>query len=289
MQRRAEKLGCEIRTSAKVVKILTKNNRAYGIKLENGEELHAENIITTADTKLAMEKLTGYDILKKANSKYAYKARSVKMSVSSVTISPGLDNGIDLESLGLDCGYNVITTGLGTFEKLFKAFDNDSYLLDEKKFHCAAICPSLTTGGKPVIIIRVVPVPMKNWKTLRENDYEAYVKQKEEGADFYVSQIEKYLIPNLREHIVYRDIATPATFERYTGSPTGSNYDMAPYPDNFGIRRLKMRTPIRGLFQPKFSHGIWPSLQAGIQVIDMITGGRIIKGRSRYKTHSMIY
>jgi len=43
---------------------------------------------------------------------------------------------------------------------------------------------------------------------------------------------------------------------------------------------LPTRTPIKGLFVPKFSHGIWPSMQAGLQVVDMISGGKIMNGNS---------
>jgi phytoene dehydrogenase-like protein len=150
------------------------------------------------------------------------------MSPSAMTISLGLDDSIDLQSLGLDCGYNVITTGKGTFEKLFKAYDNDEFLLDEKCFHAAVICPSVTTGSKSAIVIQVVPMPMANRKLLRETDYTLYTRKKEEVANFYIRQVERYLIPDLSRHIVIRNIVSPATFERYFGSPTGSNYDMSP-------------------------------------------------------------
>jgi hypothetical protein len=47
-----------------------------------------------------------------------------------------------------------------------------------------------------------------------------------------------------------------------------------------GKNRVKTRTPVKGLFIPKFSHGIWPSIQAGLQVVDMISGGKIMDGNS---------
>ncbi|HEX2957919.1 MAG TPA: NAD(P)/FAD-dependent oxidoreductase [Chitinispirillaceae bacterium] len=283
MKIRATALGCEIITRTAVNKILVDHGIVSGVKLDTGEFITADTVIATLDTKAALFDLIGNDVLQTVDQKYARKAESVTMSPSAMTISLGLDDSIDLQSLGLDCGYNVITTGKGTFERLFKAFDNGEYLLDEKCFHTAVICPSLTTGSKPAIIIRVVPMPMANWKQLRETDYTLYTKKKEEIADFYIRQVERYLIPDLSRHIIIRDIASPATFERYSGSPTGSNYDMSPYPDNFGLKRLPTRTPVQGLFIPKFSHGIWPSMQAGLQVVDMITGGEIMNGYSRYK------
>ena len=127
---RAQELGCTIQTNAKVNKILVKNHRTYGIQLEDGTVINAQHVITTIDTKVAMEQLIGLDVLEKADKKYANKVKEVKMSASSITISLGLDEDIDLQSLGLDCGYNIITTGKGTFEKLFIAFDQREYMLE---------------------------------------------------------------------------------------------------------------------------------------------------------------
>jgi hypothetical protein len=60
---------------------------------------------------------------------------------------------------------------------------------------------------------------------------------------------------------------------------------MAPYPDNFGRTRLKMRTPVKGLFQPKFIHSVFATLLAGMQVNDMFpsTYRAIMDGNARYK------
>ena len=78
------------------------------------------------------------------------------------------------------------------------------------------------------------------------------------------------------------DVATPATFARFTGTLLGQNYDMAPYPDNFGRKRLAMRTPVAGLLQPKLCHGIWPAITGGMQAVDMILAGEVMGGYSRY-------
>ena len=58
---------------------------------------------------------------------------------------------------------------------------------------------------------------------------------------------------------------------------------MAPYPDNFGRTRLKMRTPVKGLFQPKFVHGVLGSLLAGLQVNDMMLDRSVMNGNARLK------
>ena len=87
----------------------------------------------------------------------------------------------------------------------------------------------------------------------------------------------------MKNHIKVLDVSTPATYARYSGYISGAVYDMAPYPDNFGRTRLKMRTPIKGLFQPKFVHGVFGCLLAGMQVNDMILDRKIMDGNARYK------
>ncbi|MHA1671735.1 MAG: hypothetical protein ACTSV5_14345 [Promethearchaeota archaeon] len=102
-------------------------------------------------------------------------------------------------------------------------------------------------------------------------------------ADFFIDKVEKYLIPDLRKHMKVLDISIPATYARYSGSISGAIYNMALYTNNFGRTRLKMRTPIKGLFQPKFVHGVIGCLLAGMQVNDMILNRKIMNGSARYK------
>jgi phytoene dehydrogenase-like protein len=145
------------------------------------------------------------------------------------------------------------------------------------------ISPSAVIGGKNTLSIGIMPFHPAGWLELKNSDIEAYKKMKEETADFFIKIAEKYCLPGLTENIEVKDISTPATYINYLGSPTGSIYDMSPYVDNFGLKRLKMRTPVRNLYQPKFSHGVWPCLQAGLQAADMILGGGIMHGYARFR------
>ncbi|MHA1355385.1 MAG: phytoene desaturase family protein [Candidatus Heimdallarchaeota archaeon] len=273
--------GGKLLTNTKVKRILVKDGKVQGVRLENGQDIQSDYVITTIDPKVAMKEMVGLKVIRKLDKKYAEKVEAVKMSTSSLNIALGLDDKIDLAGLGLDCGYNVMSTGTGSFERLFDAYEKGEMAFSEKQFHFGVICPSLTTGGKPNITIRVVPMAMADWGTLRESDPKAYKARKEEIADFFIGLCEKYLIPDLSKHIVIKDISTPATYARYSGSPTGSIYDMSPYPDNFGRSRLKMKTPIKGLYQPRFVHGVFASLLSGIQANDMILNGKINNGNAR--------
>jgi phytoene dehydrogenase-like protein len=284
LRKKFESLGGNIMVNTEVVKIITENDKATGVELKDGNIILADNIISTADTQVTFDKLVGYDLLQKAGPGYYYKAKNAIMSPSAFAIHLGLDEGIDLAKYGLDSAYNVLTTGSATHEYIFDLWEKGQLLISDKQFHMAVICSSLQMQTKPSMIIHVVPVHSEKWIRLRENDYEEYKKEKKKMADFYIEKVEKYIVPDLKNHIKFIDIATPATYARYIGSPTGSNFDMLPLPENFGKNRLKTRTPIRNLFLLKFSHGIWPSMQAGLQVVDMISKGKIMNGNSSYKS-----
>jgi len=277
-------LGGELKLNSEVEKILVgDDNIVKGIRLKDGKEIYADIVISTVDTMLAMKQLIGLDVIRKVDEKYAEKVESVKMSTSSMNIGLGLDDKIDLVALGMDCGYNVITTGGDSYDRLFELYEQGEIGFNEKCFHFGVISPTPTTGGQPNITVRVTPMALADWAELRESDREKYNSKKEKLADFFIEMIEKYLIPDLREHILIKDVSTPATYARYSGSPTGSLYDMAPFTNNFGRTRLKMRTPIKGLYHPKFVVGVFGAVLGGMQAIDMILERKVMNGNARFK------
>ncbi len=284
LRKKAEEQGVEIRTKSEVKRIIIENGKACGVELADGESIISTHVVCTTDTKVTFNNLVGIENQKHNKSSYFKKVQSIQMSPSGFSIQLGLDDGIDLEKLGFNCGYNVLSSGADAFEKMFDSWDGGELIQSDDCFHLAVICPSLMTGGKPTLIIHVVPVYAEYWIRLKDENPEKYAAEKQKITDFYIGKVEQYMIPNLRKHIEFTDISTPATYKKYIGSPTGSQYDMLPVPGNFGKNRLPTRTPIKGLFVPKFSHGIWPSMQAGLQVVDMITGGKIMDGNSSYKS-----
>lgn len=272
--------GGEIRFMAEVEKIVVENGTATGVRIK-GEDavINAGTVITTVDPMLAMRKLVGVEHLP---SSYTEKLDKIIMSVSSINVALGLDDQIDMTKLDLDYPYNVISTGLGTAEKLFQGYLDGDQAFSDDCFHMAVICPSLTTGGKNTVTLRCTPFALNQWKDWRDNDYPKYAKEKEKWGDFFIGLAEKYLIPNLTKHIVVKDISTPATYARYSGSPTGSLYDMASLVTQFGPKRLPMKTPIKNLYQPKFAHGLYGTVMNGVQVVDLMLDRKFNNGNSLF-------
>ena len=272
--------GGEIWFGAEVEKILVEKGEARGIKVSGEDEIiRAETIITTVDPQLAMRTLVGDEHLPAS---YVEKLENTIMSVSSINVALGLDDKIDMSSLDLDYPYNVVSTGLGTAEKLFEGYLAGDHGFSDDCFHMAVICPSLTAGAKNTITLRCTPFALGQWKEWRENDNAKYRAEKEKWADFFIGIAEKYFIPNLSKHIVVKDISTPATYARYSGSPSGSLYDMASLVTQFGPKRLPMITPVKKLYQPKFSHGLYGTMMNGVQVVDLLVDRKFNDGNSLF-------
>jgi prolycopene isomerase len=105
------------------------------------------------------------------------------------------------------------------------------------------------------------------WKTERDENGnyirgEEYKALKKEVADIILDRIEEKLIPGLREHILYLDIATPITHQRYTGNKGGSMMGQRPGKENSQGRVASYFTQYKNLFQS----GHWADLGGGIPI-----------------------
>jgi len=117
--------------------------------------------------------------------KYINKLENTIMSPSSFRCCAGLDDSIDLEKLDLDYPYNVVSTGLGTAERLFDAFLPE--IMDSRRLlHAAVICPSLTTKTKNTVPFGSTPWGPK-WmeRTARKQPLKKYQAERK-WADFLI-------------------------------------------------------------------------------------------------------
>ena len=272
--------GGEILLGTEVERIIVEDGAATGVNIK-GEDgvIRAGRVVSTVDPMVALRRMVGDEHLPV---KYVDRLKAIIMSSSSFNVALGLDDEIDVAGLDLDYPYNVLSTELGTTDRLFDAFLRGENAFSETCFHLGIICPSLTTGGKNTLTLRAVPFGPGEWIGLRRKNPERYREEKEKLADFFIGLVEKYMIPGLTEHIVVKDIATPATYARYSGSPTGSIYDMASLVTQFGPKRLPMKTPIGNLFMPKFSHGIYGTTTGAVQVVDLMLNRTFNNGDSLF-------
>jgi len=118
---------------------------------------------------------------------------------------------------------------------------------------------SLAPSGQHLIKV-LVYVPYHHREVWGKGDPEKYRQMKEEFSGKILQQLETKLIPDLRNHLLYYEAATPLTLERYTENERGAMYGLASTPEQIGNLRPPQQTSIPGLFQvghyTRPSHGI---------------------------------
>jgi len=282
MEQRFLELGGEILYKTEAEKILLDKGHLRGIRLKSGEEIFAGSIISAIDVKTTFGKLISMEDVRSINRRYANRIEHIEMTASAFTVNLGLDSenipGIEK----LQCGYALLTSGNDAFARLYESYKKNESGLSEECFHLGLSYQTGHGHEKTVLSIQAVPMPIMNWKELRASDRKQYIAEKEKTAGLMIKIVEKYLVPGLNEHIIVKDISTPATYSRYSGSCTGSIYDMASVPENFGRNRLPVSTPVKGLILPKFAHGVFGAMNSGLQAVDVLLGGAVMNGNSRF-------
>jgi prolycopene isomerase len=90
----------------------------------------------------------------------------------------------------------------------------------------------------------------------------AYKELKNQIADILIDRVQEKLMPNLREHIVGVDIATPITLNRYTANRDGSMMGQKPGKENMQAKVVGYKTPIKNLY----IGGHWADLGGGVPI-----------------------
>jgi hypothetical protein len=49
---------------------------------------------------------------------------------------------------------------------------------------------------------------------------------------------------------------------------------MASIVTRFGPKRLFMKTSVKNLYQPRYTHGIYGSMMGGVQIVDILLKGK---------------
>jgi len=118
---------------------------------------------------------------------------------------------------------------------------------------------SLAPSGQHLVKV-LVYVPYHHREAWGKGDSGKYKSIKEEFFQKILHQVEAKLIPDLRNHLLFYEAATPLTLERYTGNEMGAMYGLASTPQQIGNLRPPQQTSIPGLFQvghyTRPSHGI---------------------------------
>jgi prolycopene isomerase len=244
--------GGEINLQTEAEQILIKNGRVEGVLTEDGRTFQSPLIISNINPT-HMVKMLPVEFQKPL----LKKVRHLEYSLSCFI----LYLATDLDVKGLDLPYFTYLRFLSDLEeedRLLKKGDIPNHptlivsiptLLD----------PSLAPSGQHLVKV-LINVPYDYQEKWGKSDAGKYMQLKEEFSQRVLQQLEVKLIPDLRNHLLFYDAATPLTLERYTGNERGAMYGLASTPRQIGNLRPSYETPIPGLFQvghyTRPSHGI---------------------------------
>jgi phytoene dehydrogenase-like protein len=244
----AKAAGAEIRTGAEVIEIRVQSGVATGVLLSTGEEIHATAVISNADPRRTLLKLTdpthlSPDFVQKLQH---YRGNGtvakVNLALSGLPKFTALKNGDATALKGrIHIGNEI--------DYLERAFDESKYGNFSRQPYLEATIPSLTDPtlapeGKHVMSIYMQYAPYK-----LKGDWE---EQRKALGQTVVQTLAQYA-PNLPELILTHKIITPLDLEEKYGLTGGQIFHGDLALDQFFTMRplldwARYRTPIRNLY-----------------------------------------
>ena len=260
--------GGKVRLNTKVEKIIIRDGKAVGVRVEGGEEIFADYVISNASAYQTYLELVGEEHLKPKFVEYV-KGLEPGISITQVYIGSNLDLG----QIGLGDVGEIFYSPNYDYEDHWKQI-NEMNL--EKMPVAAALYsntdPTCAPPGKSVIVLTIMsPYNWENrWRI--DQGYEAYTALKEEVAEKMIAIAEREFIPGLKDSIEEIEIGTPLTMERYTLNYQGAFMGWAPSPEQSMLKRMKQKSPIKNLYLA----GSW-TFPGGGQSASMISGDMTAK------------
>jgi phytoene desaturase len=227
-----ERLGGQVLYRHRVERILVRDGRARGVRLDDGSEVAADHVISDADVYQLYGKLLPPEAVSDEKRRWV---QSLVPSVSAVVLYIGLDAA-------------AIPEGTRNIEALI----DDLEVLD--KNNCFAYIPSIDDPSVAPEGMHSMSVLCSagDWDWPRPDDprYQGpeYQRRKQEIADRALDALEARLFPDLRKHIRCMEIGTPSTVERFTLKSWGNIGGPKQMLGQHLFRRLKARTEIDRLY-----------------------------------------
>ncbi len=212
IERRFLDLGGQIRYSARVKEILVEpdaaeGHRAVGVRLADGSEHRADVVISAADGRTTIFDLLGGRFVNEEIRK-PYEG-GMKPFPPLLYVSLGITDPLD----------NVPQTSSGISFPLDPRVEIDGKARDRLSMNVYNFDRTLAPAGKTVVIV-MISADYDRWKAL-SSDPARYRAEKDLVGQRVVDALEQRL-PGIRGKVEMIDVATPTTWERYTGNWRGS-------------------------------------------------------------------
>jgi phytoene dehydrogenase-like protein len=224
----ARRFGAEIRTGSTVTRILTRNGRAIGVVLANGDELPADTVISSVDPRLTFEHFLD---AKELPPDFVEGVRRYKFRGSSGKVNLALDGLPDFTCLpGPGRHLRGAISISPSVDYMERAYDEAKYGRFSRRPYIDIVIPSLTDTslappGKHVMscFVQYAPYELRRQPGAGsgEPDVPEWDRQREAFGDAVIDAIAEFA-PNIRNLILHRQVLTPLDIEREFGLSEGN-------------------------------------------------------------------
>jgi all-trans-retinol 13,14-reductase len=277
--------GGEVRTRARVEKILVENGRARGVRMRDGEEIFAPVVISNSDYKKTYLDLVGREHLSKIRTK---RTERVTMALPLFCVYLGLDIDISTEMPNSILWNHPHADQEKLYSAAYDADFADEVIDDLPVFVTSGSVkdpdnPHSAPPGFSTLEVMTGATPLHEWWGIDDAPVEGgkyrrvekYQERKEPLTQALIAKAER-MLPSIKGHIVYVESGSPLTQERYTLSSGGACYGMEFRPLQYGPFRPKASTEIDGLYltgaNTRWGQGMIGGLLGGCATASAVLG-----------------
>ncbi len=277
-----EKAGGTILTNAEVQEVIIEGNTARGVRMSDGKEFSADNVVSGTGILNTYCKLIPEEVAERHQ--LSYQLEKVKPSAAHVCLYVGL-NGSPEELKLPKANYWIYPDDLDhdacveRYEKDPKAPFPVVYISFP-----AAKDPSWKDrypGKSTIDIITVMPYEVfKEWE---DSDWkkrgEDYEQLKEEFSQRLLQELYKKE-PQVKGKVDFYELSTPVTTRHFMNYNQGELYGIDHNPERYEQRFLKPRTPIKNFYltgQDIVTAGVAGALFAGYLTASAMLGKNLVK------------
>jgi len=230
IERQYTELGGRVHYSCKVKRIIVRGSCAIGVELDDGTSIPADIVISACDGRTTLfDMLDGRYLPKRIRHFYSNPQLWPPIISISLGIRRDFSGMAEINDFRLEEPISI-----GGRDNSWSGF-----------FHYCHD-PRFAPKGKSVVQAQV-ETDYLSWKELYESDKDRYYGEKEQVLETYI-QILEGVFPGIKGDVEVSDVATPVTWERYTGNWQGSYEGWMPTVETFGATLPKKLPGLRNFF-----------------------------------------
>jgi all-trans-retinol 13,14-reductase len=275
-----EKKGGNIYVNAGVDEIITHNGKSVGVRLNNGDEIKAPIVISSAGIMNTFGKFLRLD---SKFDEFNNKLKKITPTFSYYSLYIGLNKST--EELKLK------NTNLW----IYPGYDHDKNVSDyfnDSSLHLPVVYISFPSAKNPAATKKhpghstMEAITVANWNDFskwedkawknRGNEYEKF---KENISQQLLQSVYKH-VPQAKEALDYYELSTPLTVNSLANYPQGEMYGLEHTPERFRQRWLRPQTDIKNLYltgQDMLTVGVTSAMLSGVVTVSAILKKNLIK------------